>query len=185
MSSDGKEPGAVWQGPDPIDSQWQIADQIMDQSQAFDQHEYAQLPDDEAQASALHISTPAPTNDEPEIATTGGKAGGNIFEQVKQFGQQLGQYTTFFLTPLLFFLLFSIIVLPLVAIRQTNPVWPFLFIFIVLAVVQGFTIYNLGSANGLWPAVTVLSFCIFVVVSVFALAGLLPSLLALLIAAGL
>jgi regulator of protease activity HflC (stomatin/prohibitin superfamily) len=157
----------------------------MDQSQAFDQHEYAQLPDDEAQASALHISTPAPTNDEPEIATTGGRAGGNIFEQVKRFRQQLGQYTNFFLTPLLFFLLFSIIVLPLVAIRQTNPVWPFLFIFIVLAIVQGFTIYNLGSANGLWPAVTVLSFCIFVVVSVFALAGLLPSLLALLVAAGL
>jgi hypothetical protein len=200
MSSDGKEPGAVWQGPDPdLDpgpnpgsssssepiktSQWQAADQVMDQPQEFDQHEYAQLPDDEEQASVRHISTPAPIEDEPEVEITGDQAGGSFLDQVRQFGRQLGQYTSFFLIPLLFLLLFSAIVLPLVAARHTNPVWPFLAIFIVLAVVQGITVYFLGSANGLWMAVTALIFCLFLVVSVFALGGLLPSLLALVLAA--
>jgi len=188
MSSDGKEPGAIWQNPGPgpgpnsssLNSQWQVADHAIDESQAFNQEdEYSQLPDDEAQAEALLLSTPSPSNNAPQSPTR--RAAGNPLSLVKQ----LGQYSTFFLIPLLFFLLFSLIVLPLVATRQTNLVWPFLIIFLVITTAQGISSYYLGSTNGLWAVASVLSFCAFLVVSCFALAGLFPSLLMLLATVGL
>jgi hypothetical protein len=186
MSSDGKEPGAIWQNPGPgpgpnsssLNPQWQVADHAIDDAQAFDQDdEYSQLPDDEALAEALPLSTPAPSN----IASSSPirralLPTGNPLSLVKQ----LGHYSTFFLIPLLFFLLFSLIVLPLVAAKQTNLVWPFLIIFLILATAQGVSSYYLGSSNGLWAVASVLSFCAFLVVSCFALAGLIPSLLMLL-----
>ncbi len=181
MSSDGKEPGAVWQDPGPINSQWQVAEEPIDQSQAVDQDEYLQQSDDEAQAHAFHPSTPVPGEDEP-VGTSGrGRARGAVSDLIKQ----LGQYTTFFFIPLLFFLVFSLIVLPLIAVKQTNPVWPFLIIFLVLAIAQGATSYYLGSTNGLWMLAAIVSFCAFLVVSCFALAGLFPSLLMLLVLIGL
>jgi SPFH domain / Band 7 family len=182
MSSDGKEPGAVWQAPK--NSQWQLARQAMDQPHVVDRGDYESLPEEDLPESDLGLSTPTPIEEEPEPTPAKKGLRGGILALVKQ----LEPYTTFFLIPLAFFLFFSLIVLPITANRHSNPVWPFLILFVVITLAQGITAYfqdtNQDTDNGFWIATTFFGLCLFLLVSCFALAGLLPSLVLLLVLIG-
>jgi len=100
MSSDGKEPGAIWQNPGPgpgpnsssLNPQWQVADHAIDDAQAFDQDdEYSQLPDDEALAEALPLSTPATSNIASSPIRRALLPAGNPLSLVKQHGEKDGE----------------------------------------------------------------------------------------------
>lgn len=123
--------------------------------------------------------------------TSGVRSGGDLddwdmgssgpMETVWRIGRQI--------SPLLIPLLFAIITFIFVALlmpRQKGPLFSsttisFALVLLVLAAVQGTLMYYGGSNDGLWSIYIVSGFCLFLLVGTFAIFGVLPSLLLLVV----
>jgi len=96
------------------------------------------------------------------------------------FLQQLGQYFTLILAPLLFGGLTCLFVLPLVAEgRASLPpegFWPITLVIIAIIIAQGAAVYYAGSNQSLWILATLCGFFLFLIVGCFAIFGLVPGL---------
>ncbi len=166
MSSDGKDSGAIWQGPsnsspDSLINQAQLSGDALSPLAA------------QRQEGGFHLSTP-PIASDLEDADDPATPASRSLELIKQ----IGQYLTLILAPLLFGALTSLFVLPLIATgRASAPpesLWLVTFIIVVVTVAQGIAVYYAGSNNGLWALATVGGFFIFLLIGGFTIFGLLP-----------
>lgn len=176
MSSDGKDPGAIWsEGPahsgqsQSFEQAEPDANQSFDQAQSAAQDEMPPLPDRQPDG-ALHLSPLEEEQDADEDDFT--PPASTPGELLRQFGQ----YITLVLAPLLFGALTCLFVLPLVATGRAwvppAALWPVAFVIIVVAVAQGVAIYYAGTNNGMWALGTVGGFFLFVLIGCFAIFGL-------------
>jgi len=165
MSSDGKEPGATWQGPEQ--SGWR---------RSFDQEAQDDLPalsEQQRQEEVLQWHTPvAAEEDEPyaESAEVASPPPGLL--------SQFKQYFTLMVVPLLFGALTCLFVLPLVATGRaqipSTGLWLVTLVIILIVIAQAIAIYYAGENTGLWVLTTVGGFFLFLLVGCFTIFGLTP-----------
>lgn len=91
---------------------------------------------------------------------------------------QVGHYFSLVLAPLLFGGLTCLFVLPLVANGRAKlppaGLWPLTFVIIAIAIAQGVAVYYAGANNVWWAASTIGAFFLFLLVGCFAIFGLVP-----------
>src|SRR5579859_6978126 len=169
MSSDGMEPGPIWN--DPPKANWEQSappPDGADPAQSAGQGALQFYKQDED----FHFNTPSPLDpaeDEDEAAAL--EPAATPVETIKR----IIQGAVLFLAPLLFAGLTSLFVLPLVAKGQAY-IGPEGFSvvavsIILIAIGQMAAVYFAGANNGLWALATVGGFCLFVVVGCFTLFG--------------
>ncbi len=178
MPLDRKDSDSTWQGPRSYkitevvpDAPWKPSDE---DDMPSDEPEQEQLVES-IDISAVHLSTENSDDDAGEVQPTSARA---------ELMSQLGYYSSFILTPLLFAGLTSLLVLPLVAANRAKlppqTLLPLAFIILVIALTQGVAIYYVGTNNGLWAAYTVAGFFLFILVGCFAIFGPWPGFIVLL-----
>jgi SPFH domain / Band 7 family len=101
----------------------------------------------------------------------------SVLESLKQ----PDRYVPVILAPLLFALLTILIILLLLDSHRTyiSPIGflPVVIVIVAAAVAQGMAVYYAGSENGLWILATAAGFCLFLLIDIFAIFGLVPALL--------
>lgn len=184
MPLDRKDSGSTWQGPQaykstevPPDAPWEPSDET-DIPPMQPEQEPLTVPSD---TSALHLGTAEPDENENEAEAPSSTR--------TELMSQLGYYSSFILTPLLFAALTSLIVLPLVASNRAKlppqTLLPLALIILVIALAQGVAIYYAGTTNGLWAVYTAVGFFLFMLVGCFALFGPIAGIIILLLFIGL
>jgi hypothetical protein len=97
------------------------------------------------------------------------------------FLRQPRRYIPIILAPLLFAILTILLVFALINAHKTSispaGFLPIALIAIAVAVAQGVTVYTIGSDNGMWALATVGGFCLFLLISIFAIFGLAPAII--------
>ena len=173
--------GSTWQGPQgykinevPPDAPWEPSDEETDIPLTQQEQELPTVPTD---TNALHLGTNEPVEEESE--TSSGRS---------ELMGQIGYYSSFILAPLLFAVLTSLIVLPLVATGHAKlppqTLLPLALIILAIALAQGIAIYYAGTTNGLWTIYTIMGFFLFMLVGCFALFGPITGIIVLLIFIG-
>ena len=181
MPLDRKDSGATWQGPQsykitevPPDEPWEPSDEEPTPPDSTEQELYTEPTD----TSGLHLN--ANYDDEDETQPSSARA---------ELFNQFGYYASFILTPLLFALLTSLLVLPIVATGHAKlppqTLIPLAVIIVVIALAQGVAIYYAGTNNGLWAIYTVVGFFLFILIGCFALFGPVTGIITLILLIGL
>jgi len=168
MSSDGKEPGAIWQGSG--NPNWSQSPEHAHQSDYDELPPHSDTGDDGALLLEPSDLSQEEVDEEDDQSAHGGSASTPL-ELLKQFGQ----YITLIITPLLFGALTCLFVLPLIASHKafipSVGLWPITIVIIAIAVAQGVGVYYAGSDNGMWALATVGGFFLFLLVGCFAIFG--------------
>ncbi len=163
MSSDGKEPGAVWQGP--TNSSWGHS---FDQAQSPDQDDLSFFPDSQDEEEE-HPDVSLSQREESFASRLGPVA--SLLGLFKQFRQ----YVTIILLPLLFGGLTCLFVLLFVmtgrAVVPTLGLWIILAIIIIIALAQGLVVYSVGTNNGFRVVFTIVGLFLFMLVGCFTVFG--------------
>ncbi len=173
MSSDRKDPGAIWQGP-TNSSRSQPSEGVppLEQEElpapSMQQQVEGQDPDTLFSAEQENDPGDAPgTNDIPGVAA-------QSFELMKP----LWHYVTLLVLPILFGVITCLLVLPAVASGHASlppaGLWPIAFVFIAITIGQVAAIYYTGAYNSMWLLCTIGGFCLFLLVGCFAIFGPLP-----------
>ncbi len=180
MPLDRKDSGSTWQAPPTYkvpDAPWEPDDDEMD-IPSIQQEQEQEIPTVPTAINALHVGANEPSEEESESTSA----------RTVLMGQ-IGRYSSFILVPLLFAGLTSLIVLPIVATGHANlppqTLFPLAIIILAIALAQGVATYYTDTTTGLWTIYTVAGFFLFMLVGCFALFGLLPGIIVLLIFVGL
>ncbi len=184
MPLDRKDSGSTWQGPpayhisqDSPDAPWEPSDDDIDIPQ-IGQQQAQEAPIVPRASSSIHLSANDQSFDESDDPAP-----------QNALMSQIGYYSSFILTPLLFAGLTSLIVLPLVATGHAKlppqTVLPLAIIILAVALAQGVAIYYAGTTNGWWAICTLLGFFLFMLVGCFALYGPITGIVVLLLFTGL
>lgn len=185
MSSDGKEPGATWQGPSLPN--WKRPFQKAQSADPVDQDELPPLPGQQQQGS-LHLNNPIPAEEDFSEAYADDYLETDTSDRQTapastptELLQQVWQYVTFIVAPLLFGGLTSLFVLPLVATGNAKvppgAFWPLTLVIVLIAIAQGIAVYYAGSNNGMWALGTAGGFFLFLLVGCFSVFGLVSGLI--------
>ena len=173
MSSDRKDPGSTWQG-NPNTNWTQSPDSISSQH-GEEQQAFAYISDSEDAFNASNPLEQDAMHDEeidPVI---------NSNPQANGLLQQLWQYITLIVFPMLFLGFTALLILPPVA-REHLPLLSFWFIVVVLIIIaigQGIAVYLAGPYHTMWVLGTLGGFVLFLLFGVFAVFGPLAGTLAL------
>lgn len=161
MASDGKDPGAIWQGPSKPN--W---GQSLQQAQDEDPDELAVS----SQQFADQSANPPLTNEEEEPPGVVPPATSAV-ERLKYYLQLISPV----LIPLLFGGLTSLFVVPLIAEGRASAtvdnLWLIIAIIAVVVVAQIVALFYAGANNSLWVMAAVGGFFLFVLVGSFAIFG--------------
>lgn len=180
MSSDGKDPGAVWQGS--AQTGWGGSAQ-----QSYEEQDFAALPVDTDQQEVLYLSTPPLAEEENEQFEQDKPRARRFFASIDLL-KQLNYYIPLVVIPLVLVVLACVITLPLIAsghyFIKPNGLLPIFLLLLAIGLVQGAAVYVAGANKGLWGLAIAGGFACMVLVSVFALWGPMMMVLALVVLVG-
>jgi hypothetical protein len=173
MSPDGKEPGAIWQGPEKSG-----------RGRSFDQEQQNSSPSfSQQQQEEVQWRTPVALEQEDEVDTESEEVEPPAPGLLRQFRQ----YFALLVVPLLFGALTCLFVLPLVATGRVpvppTDLWLVTLVIILIVIAQAAAIYYAGENTGLWILATVGGFFLFLLAGCFVIFGLMPGLTLLVILA--
>ncbi len=184
MSSDGQDPGAIWQGP--ANANW---NQPPEQVPGSDLEELPRSPHQQ-QTGAFYAGTPLPADSMDDQHNAGPGDDVDVDVQAADTAprgllDQIRHYLTLMIAPLLFGGITGLIVLPQIALRHAAVppagFWPVTIVLIAIATAQGVAVHHAGDDNGLWALSMLGGFFFFLLAACFALFGPIPGFLLLVV----
>ena len=175
MSSDGMDPGSVWQGP-PVSQRKVVQQQVQsaEDEDAFAADAQQQLADENLYSDDDEDVVPVEDDDLQQFPPT---SEGRF--------KSLGQRAMPIIVPLIFGGLTSLFTLPLIAERRavTPPgnIWLVVAFILIVTIAQVITLFYADTNNSLWVMATVGGFFAFLLIGTFAIFGLSAGLVMLLI----
>jgi SPFH domain / Band 7 family len=152
-----------WHGSDP---QWQSPDENGWHDRADEgEQEFSPPPRDHLAATSPPAQYSGGAFEEEDQAPAG------KFDALRRLGQQLSPI----LVPLLLAALTLLFTLPLLLTNrvylQSESLWPFALVLLAVAILQGTTLYYLGSNNSFWWLSIIGGFLLFLLIACFAIFG--------------